>query len=271
MSGGRRAILRRAGLPRSRGARARIAALVASLVASSALFAACTPAEFQAWWVDHGNAPLSEPQLSEAAAGATHFWEEVARRNRFAFTVSPINGSLAARMTPSSWRPGCPVPLSELRYLRLSYMDLGGVERIGEIVVNADSVDVTVALFEALWDDRFPVASLRLIDDFGGNDDASMAADNSSAFNCRTVGGTGSWSEHAFGRAIDLNPVQNPYVTRSGVEPTAGGAYMDRTDVRPGMLVPGSAPLNVVDWVGWGWGGRWSSSKDYQHVSASGR
>ena len=86
--------------------------LLSLLVAAVVVLGACTPAEFQAWWVGQGNAPLAEPQLSEAAAVATRYWEEVARRNRFRFTTERIGPSLAARMTPSSYRPGCPVPLS---------------------------------------------------------------------------------------------------------------------------------------------------------------
>jgi hypothetical protein len=246
-----------------------VGSVVALVVALGA--ASCTPEEFQRWWVDQGNAPLAEPQLSEAAAGATAFWAEVARRNRFSHSVSPIDAALAARMTPTSWRPGCPVLLPDLRLLRLSHMDFGGTERTGELVVHRDAVDVVVALFRAIWEEGFPIASMRLVDDFGGDDDASMAANNTSAFNCRRVAGTDRWSEHAYGRAVDINPVQNPYVSSRGVEPAAGAAWLNRADVRPGMLVAGSRAINVVDWVGWGWGGRWTSARDYQHVSASGR
>lgn len=240
-------------------------------VVAAVLVSGCTPAQFQRWWVGQGNAPLAEPQLSEAAAGATAFWEEAARRNRFRVNVAPIDAALADRMVPTSWRPGCPVSLSDLRYVRVSHMDLAGAERTGELVVHADAVPVVRAAFEHLWDERFPIASMRLVDDFGGDDDASMAADNTSAFNCRTVSGSGSWSQHAYGRAIDINPVQNPYVRGATVQPAAGARYLDRATVRPGMLVPGSAAVNVFEFLGWGWGGRWSSARDHQHVSANGR
>jgi hypothetical protein len=150
-------------------------------------------------------------------------------------------------------------------------MEFAGAERTGELVVHRDAVDVVVALVRAMWEEGFPIASMRLVDDFGGDDDASMAANNTSAFNCRTVAGTSRWSEHALGRALDINPVQNPYVSSGGIEPAAGAAFANRAVVRPGMLVAGSPAINVVDFVGWGWGGRWSSAKDYQHISASGR
>jgi hypothetical protein len=230
----------------------------------------CTPEEYQRWWTGRGNPPLAEPRLSRAADDATRFWEEVARRNRFTAEVHGIDGALAARMTPTSWRPGCPVPLSSLRYLRLGYVGTDGREHVGELVVHASEVLTVVAAFHDLWNDRFPIARMQLVDDFGGSDDASTAADNTSAFNCRSAfGNPGSWSEHAFGRAIDINPVENPYVATGVVTPAAGMAFLDRRNVRPGMLTAASAAPFTSR--GWGWGGTWSSATDYQHVSASGR
>lgn len=252
---------------RRRSAVVGLAMLVALLVAVPG----CTPEEFQSWWVSHGHAPLSEPHLSNAARMATAHWDELARRERFRYTVSPIDAGLAARMTPTSWRPGCPVPLRDLRYLRATYMGFDGREHTGELVVHADAVQVTAALLQGMWDERFPIERMQLVDDFGGSDDASIAANNTSAFNCRAATGGTSWSVHAFGRAIDINPVQNPYVTRTEVLPGAGLAYLDRSDVRPGMIVRGDVVWRIVRFVGWGWGGEWSSLKDYQHVSANGR
>jgi hypothetical protein len=233
--------------------------------------AACTPEQFQVWWTAQGNPPMKEPELSRAAAAATAHWREVARKERFTWSVRPIDQALAARMTPSSWRAGCPVPLSSLRYVRVSHMGMDGSERVGEIVLHADAANHAVMAFKILWDDRFPIERMRLIDDYGGNDDASMAANNTSGFNCRRVAGTSTWSQHAYGRAIDINPVQNPYVSGSTVAPPAGSAYLNRSDVRPGMIVPRSTALSAFRRIGWGWGGDWTSAKDYQHVSANGR
>ena len=127
------------------------------------------------------------------------------------------------------------------------------------------------AALRTLWEERFPIASMRLVDDFGGDDAASMAANNTSAFNCRRVAGSTSWSQHAYGRAVDVNPVQNPWVSGSTVDPRAGAAFADRRRVRPGMLVSGAPAVRAFEVRGWGWGGRWSSVKDYQHFSANGR
>lgn len=248
--------------------RTRLAGLAILL---TGLLAACTPAQYQAWWTSLGNPPLAEPELSQRAALATAYWKEVARQNRFTWSVQPIDGALAARMTPSSWRPGCPVPLSSLRYVRVSHMGMDGKEHLGELVLHADAANHAVLAFKLLWNESFPIQQMRLVDDFGGDDDASMAAGNTSGFNCRRVAGTGTWSQHAYGRAIDLNPIQNPYVSGSLVAPEGGRAYLDRSNVRPGMLVANTSAVHAFARVGWGWGGTWSGAKDHQHVSANGR
>ena len=121
----------------------------------------------------------------------------------------------------SSYRPGCPVPLEDLRYLRLSHWDFAGRVRQGELVIAAKHAEAMVGVFRKLYAAKFPLQRMELVSDYGGDDDKSMAANNSSGFNCRTVAGTTRWSQHSFGAAIDLNPVQNPYVTdRRGL---AGG------------------------------------------------
>jgi len=239
-------------------------------LATIAVLSSCTPEQFQKWWVDNGNAPLAEPQLSRAAAAATTYWDEIARKNRFTSEVRGIDAELAARMTPTSWRPGCPVGLEDLRLVRVGYMRFDGTEQVGELVLRADVASYMPGVFKTLWDEDFRFERIQLVDDFGGDDNASMAANNTSAFNCRAVAGTNKFSQHSYGTAIDINPVQNPYVAGSQVDPPAGAAYLDRSDARPGMLVRGGIGVNVFRFVGWGWGGDWSSSKDYQHVSLSG-
>lgn len=127
-------------------------------------------------------------------------------------------------------------------------------------------------VFRRLFDERFPIESMRLVDEFGGDDDRSMSANNTSAFNCRPATGSTRWSEHAYGRAVDINPVQNPYVTRSGaVLPPAGDAHTRRDPATPGLITDGSVVVSAFADIGWTWGGHWSSGKDYQHFSATGR
>jgi len=181
-----------------------------------------------------------------------------------------IDGATAARMT-FSWHEGCPVELEQLRLLRLSYHDFDRNVRTGELVVNADVADNVVAVFSELFDAEFPIERMELIDVYEGDDEASMRADNSSAFNCRYVSGTGTWSEHAYGRAIDINPFLNPWVRGSTVDPPEAERYADRTLQVPGMIHDGDLVVRAFASIGWTWGGTWSSSKDYQHFSSTGR
>ena len=129
-----------------------------------------------------------------------------------------------------------------------------------------------VKVFATLYAKRFPLHSMIPESNFQGHDPASMAADNTSGFNCRYAVTTGpkQWSVHAYGEAIDVNPVQNPYVFNGVAQPVAGKAYVNRSDVRPGMAELGGVLNDAFASVGWFWGGRWSASPDYQHFSSTG-
>jgi hypothetical protein len=187
----------------------------------------------------------------------------------FTSSIAVIDDSLAARMG-SSWRPGCPVPLTDLRYLTVTYRGFDGVDHSGELVVAASVAPDVVQVFHRLYDNGFPLASLRLVDDFGGSDDQSMDADNSSAFNCRAVTGGGGFSEHSYGTAIDLNPVENPYLSGDTVLPAQGRQFLDRAPA-PGVITAGNEVVAAFASIGWTWGGTWNGPIDYQHFSASGR
>jgi D-alanyl-D-alanine carboxypeptidase len=190
----------------------------------------------------------------------------------FHATISAIDGATRVRMASSSWHPGCPVAIEDLRLLSLDYFGFDGMVHTGEMVVHRDVARDVVTVFRALFDARFPIRRMQLVDAYGGSDDRSMAADNTSAFNCRLMTGGASWSQHAYGRAIDINPIQNPYVTRAGtVEPPAGASYVDRSLRAKGMVHAGDVVADAFASVGWGWGGAWSDPIDYQHFSATGR
>jgi hypothetical protein len=191
-------------------------------------------------------------------------------RKPFRFTKQRIDPPLAQRMS-SSWRPGCPVGLKKLRYLRIRHWRFDGTTRMGEMVVHRDAVPAVKYIFLHAYRAGFRIKRMRLVDVYGGDDDRSMEANNTSAFNCRTVAGTSTWSEHAYGRAIDVNPVQNPYVRGSTVEPAKGGEHVDRSVPARGKILEGEPFVRAVDAAAWGWGGRWRYSKDYQHISATGR
>ena len=171
----------------------------------------------------------------------------------------------------ASWRPGCPVGPADLVSLRLVHVGFDGRPRDGELVVARGVATQVDQVFRRLHAERFPVRAVRPAAAYGGDDVALMAADVTSAFNCRPVTGGASWSSHSYGAALDLNPRENPYVSGSTVLPSQGRAYLDRAQVRPGMAVEGGPAVTAFDAAAWGWGGRWRSLKDYQHFSASGR
>lgn len=178
---------------------------------------------------------------------------------------------LVAADLPASWRPGCPLPVEDLRAVDLAFWGFDGAVHDGRIVVAADVVDDVEGVFRDLFAARYPIERLEPIDVYGGSDDASVDANNTSAFNCRkATGGTG-WSEHAFGRAIDLNPLVNPYVRGSVVLPERSRAFLDRTRTDPGVIHDGDPAVRAFASRGWVWGGTWTTLKDYQHFSPSGR
>ena len=187
----------------------------------------------------------------------------------FRSTVAAVPAEVAAR---STWSTSCPVTLAELRYLTVTFVGFDTRSHTGELLVHADVADDVVRVFEALHAARFPLEEVRIIAaaelDLAPTGDGNVT----SAFVCRpTVGGSG-WSEHAYGRAIDLNPFHNPYVRGDIVLPELAGAYRDRSDLRPGMVVAGDAVTSAFAAIGWGWGGDWSgAATDPMHFSATGR
>jgi hypothetical protein len=191
------------------------------------------------------------------------------RAARFRGTIGRIDTATRERMTGVSWHRGCPVGFADLRLLTLDHWGFDRRVHRGRLVVHRDAARAMLGTMRSLFRLRFPIRRMRLVDAYGADDRRSMAADNTSAFNCRFVAGTGRWSEHAYGRAIDLNPIENPYVTASGyVSPPAGAPFARRTRHRPGMV--GGNAVAAFATAGWGWGGAWSWPRDYQHFSTSG-
>jgi hypothetical protein len=172
-----------------------------------------------------------------------------------------------------SWHAGCPVAPSQLRRIRLRYVGFDGRSHVGQLVVNGQVVPQVIEIFRRLYAARFPSRRMQPVDVYHGSDDRAAAADDTSAFNCRraVAPGATSWSMHAYGEAIDVNDVENPYLEGTRVIPPAGKAFTDRAHVRPGMAVEAGPLVRAFDAAGWGWGGRWSGSPDYQHFSVNGR
>ncbi len=213
-----------------------------------------------------GSAAVGDFALAEAQAALAG-----TPRPGFQGSAQPLPGDVRAAMTGVSWRPGCPVGLDELALLDVTFFGFDGQVHPGRLVVHADAAQQILQVFGDLFAATFALQRVELVDTYGADDDASMAANNTSAFNCRAVAGTTTWSQHAYGTAIDLNPVQNPYVRGASFEPPGGGPYLDRGDVRPGMIVRPGPVVDAFAAIGWPWGGDWDNSKDYQHFSANGR
>jgi len=186
----------------------------------------------------------------------------------FAHSVTRVT----ARDLPHSWHRGCPVAPAQLRRLRVTYWGFDRRAHTGTLVVNARAARPLTRVFSRLYATRFPIRRMRPIDAYGGNDERSLAADNTAAFNCRyaVASGPKRWSAHAYGFAIDVNPVENPYLLNGRVHPRAGRVYLDRSRARRGMAVRGGLLVSAFASVGWQWGGRWTGSPDYQHFSATG-
>ncbi|HEX7084643.1 MAG TPA: M15 family metallopeptidase [Gaiellaceae bacterium] len=192
-----------------------------------------------------------------------------------AVLATPFHASsspVTARQLGASWHAGCPVGPSRLRLVSLSYWGFDRRPHTGRLVVDRAVVRDVERVFRRLYGARFPIRRMRPVSAYGGSDDRSMAADNTSAFNCRPVTGPGPrrWSVHAYGEAIDVNTVENPYLDGDRVLPAAGRRYLNRARVRPGMAVPGGTLVEAFAAAGWQWGGRWSPGTDYQHFSLTG-
>jgi hypothetical protein len=194
------------------------------------------------------------------------------RLPEFEGKVSPIEGKVRERIEGSSWRPGCPVGLDALRLLDLTHLGFDGDAHHGRLVVHRRHAQEIVAVFKRLYSIEFPIRRMELVDRYGADDQRSMRHDNTSAFNCRFVAGTERWSNHAYGLAVDVNPVENPYVSGSHVSPPAGREYADRSRDAPGMIHSGDAVVKAfARRAGWEWLGDGPGSvRDYQHFSSDG-
>jgi hypothetical protein len=160
-----------------------------------------------------------------------------------------------------------------LRAIRLSYYGFDRQAHHGTLIVHASVTSAIASVFRRFYDRRFQIRRIVPVSAYGGDDDASMASDNTSAFNCRAAVSSGPphWSMHAYGKAVDVNPVENPYIFKGEVLPPNGKPYADRDRNSPGMCTRGGTCVRAFAAYGWEWGGDWSSSKDYQHFSPNGQ
>jgi hypothetical protein len=182
------------------------------------------------------------------------------------FKSEPVPAPLLEKIRHTTWHPGCPVAPEDLRQVTLTYLDFDGHRRTGTLIVNKDLADETLHIFRRLLDHGFMIERMTPIENYGGDDDASMAANNTSAFNCRdATGKPGVFSNHSWGRAIDINPLTNPYVKGDKVLPPGGRKYLDRSKAFRGSILANSFIVKEFEKAGWTWGGSWPDRQDYQH------
>jgi D-alanyl-D-alanine carboxypeptidase-like protein len=195
----------------------------------------------------------------------------------FHSSIQPLSSGVRAGLRHEAWHPGCPVPLSDLRLLSMSYRGFDGNAYTGQLVVNRSAAAPLALVFRQLYALRFPIRHMSIAEVYGPAHARPADGDVSGSFECRQAvpspcvggSGTGTWSEHAFGEAVDLNPVENPYVGCGQTRDPASRPFFNRSKHRPGMVT--AAVVRAFRSIGWGWGGSWSgSTKDYMHFSASG-
>jgi hypothetical protein len=185
-------------------------------------------------------------------------------------SVSVLTKAQREEMRGKSWHKGCPVLLRDLRLVTVDFWGFGGGLRQGRVVIYEKQAWKIKRVFRKLFYAGFRIRRMVPIDRYGGSDDRSMDANNTSAFNCRFVAGTTRWSQHAYGKAIDINPIRNPYVSGGYVSPTAGAPYASRSKHAIGMIHGGDNVVQAFASVNWKWGGYWNSPKDYMHFSRTG-
>jgi len=189
-------------------------------------------------------------------------------------SIAKITPDIKQRMIKgNSWREGCPVSLKNLRYLHMTYKDFRGTDMTGELIVNKDVSTEVTQIFKLLYEADYPIHKMRLVSHYNGNDWQSIEADNTSAFNCRNATGSKKWSKHSYGKAIDINPIENPYISRKGyISHKESLVYKKRihkndTYTDKAILLKNDDAVKIFKKHGWKWGGDWSAVKDYQHFS----
>jgi hypothetical protein len=192
---------------------------------------------------------------------------------KYGAKISPITASVKKRMIKGgSYHKGCPVPLKDLRYLRLKYLGFDGKEHWGELIVHKNIAKEVTDIFGELYRIKYPIHKMRLVSDYRANDWLSIENDNTSAFNCRKATGRKTWSKHSFGKAIDINPIENPYIRNSGkIAHKASYRYKIRKHKNlnnpydRAMIIKGDKSLKVFTKRGWFWGKYFKGARDLQH------
>jgi poly-gamma-glutamate synthesis protein (capsule biosynthesis protein) len=195
-------------------------------------------------------------------------------------SIHPIDKTIEKRMRSGhSYRKGCPVPLRDLRYLRMTYRGFDGHDHTGEMIVHRNVAKEVTQIFGKLYQSKYPIRKMVLVSRYNASDFQSIEADNTSAFNCRPITGGTKWSRHSYGKAIDINPIENPYISRSGHIAhkkslrygLRGRKHRTNKVEDKAIMPPGDPIVYYFKSHGWRGGGDWRSIKDYQHFDKPGR
>ncbi len=187
------------------------------------------------------------------------------RYKYYLFVAQPVPETVKTRMQGHSMPPNATTNFDELRYLTIFHYDFEGNVKKGELVCNKAIAKDLLLIFRALFSRGYPIYSIRLVDDFNADDESSMRANNTSCFNYRNVAGSKTLSRHALGMAVDINPLENPYVKGSFVQPSTATIFVDRNKDFPHKIDETDFCKEVFESFGFQWGGYWRSVKDYQH------
>ncbi|GAA3545345.1 M15 family metallopeptidase [Nocardioides daeguensis] len=188
----------------------------------------------------------------------------------FHASVGPVTDAIRERMG-ETWSPACPVALADLAYVTVSFRGFDHRAHTGELVLAAAEAEDVVSVFRALFAAGFPIEEMRLPTTADLDAPPTGDGNDTAALVCRAARGQTSWSAHAYGLAIDVNPFLNPYSLGDVVLPERASAYLDRSRTQPGIIHAGDLVVREFARIGWSWGGAWSSLKDYQHFTATGR
>lgn len=186
----------------------------------------------------------------------------------FSYTITTASDEVLQR---STWRDTCPISADDLVYVTVTFYGFDQVTHVGELLLHRDVADDIVTVFETLHDAQFPIEEMRIISHDDLAREPTGDGNVTTGFVCRSVVSGNAWSQHAYGRGLDINPFHNPYLRGQKVIPELAGAYLDRNNVRPGMIVANDVVVQAFAAIGWPWGGDWSSAKDWMHFSSTGR
>ncbi len=182
------------------------------------------------------------------------------------FTYTPLTKEIKDKINGISYQEDSPVGMEDLYYVQVLYWGFDDKEHIGELIVHKEIAKEVTEIFEELYNVKFPIEKIKLIDEYNARDELSMKDNNTSAYCFRPITGQKEkFSKHSYGIAIDINPIQNPYIKKENILPEEGKKYTDRKNIQKGMIVKDNACYKAFKSRGWIWGGEWKSLKDYQH------